>query len=71
MTCTLNSLRNATLEFQRSTCDATGKQFTLLVQEFLEEFRILIVDILDTVLFEAAIFLFLDINRGRCQISDF
>ena len=61
MTSSFNSLSDTTLEFQRSTSDTTRKNLTLFVQEFLQEFRILIIDILDTVLFETAIFLFLNV----------
>ena len=41
------------------------------VQEFLQEFGILVVDKLDTVLFETAIFFLLGINRGRYKIPYF
>ena len=61
MTSSFNSLSDTTLEFQRSTSDTTRKDLTLLVQEFLQEFRILIIDILDTVLFETAIFFLLNV----------
>ena len=47
----LNSLRNTTLELQRSTCNTARKDFALFVQEFLQEFRIFIVNVLDAILF--------------------
>ena len=51
MTGTLNGLSHATLELQRSTGDATGQDSTLLVEELLQEFGILVVDVLDTAAF--------------------
>lgn len=62
MTCTLNSLCNAALELQRSTGDTTGKDFALLIEEFLEEFGVLVVDVFDTAAFETAIFFLLNVN---------
>ena len=47
MACALNSLGNAALELQRCAGDSTGKDFALFVEELLEEFGILIVDVLD------------------------
>lgn len=61
---TLNGLCHATLILQRSTRDATRQNFTLLIEELLEEFRILVVNILDTALFETAILLFLTSTVG-------
>lgn len=54
-----NSLSHATLELQRGACDAAGKDFALLVEELLEKFGILVIDILDTCTFETAVFFFL------------
>ena len=48
MTSSFNSLSDTTLEFQRSTSDTTRKNLTLFVQEFLQEFRIFVIDILLT-----------------------
>ena len=45
----LNSLRNTTLELQRSTCNTARKDLALFVQEFLQEFRIFIVNVLDAI----------------------
>ena len=73
MTSSFNSLSDTTLEFQRSTSDTTRKNLTLFVQEFLQEFRIFVIDILDTVLFETAIFfLFERLTEGGVKylISD-
>ena len=72
MTSSFNSLSDTTLEFQRSTSDTTRKNLTLFVQEFLQEFRIFVIDILDTVLFETAIFFFLTSTEGGVKylISD-
>ena len=52
----LNSLSYAALELERSASDAARKDFTLLVEELFEEFRILVVDILDTASLETAVF---------------
>ncbi len=46
MTGTLNGLGHAALELQRSTGDAAGQDFALLVEELLQEFGILVVDAL-------------------------
>ena len=62
VTGTLYSLSYATLEFQRSTGDAAGKQFTLLVEELLEEFGVFVIDVFDTAAFETAVFFLLDIH---------
>ena len=56
---TLNGLCYAALEFERSAGDAAGEDFALLVEEFLEEFRILVVDIFDAAAFETAVFFLL------------
>ena len=60
---TLNGLSHATLELERSSGDTTGKELALLVEELLEEFGILVIDILDTASLETAIFLFLNVYR--------
>ena len=46
MTSSFNSLSDTTLEFQRSTSDTTRKNLTLFVQEFLQEFRIFVIDLM-------------------------
>lgn len=71
MACTLYSLSHTALEFQRSACDATGKDLALLIQELLEEFGILVVDILDTASLEATIFFLFNIYRQGGQVADF
>ena len=72
MTSSFNSLSDTTLEFQRSTSDTTRKNLTLFVQEFLQEFRIFVIDILDAILFKTAIFFFLTSTEGGVKylISD-
>ena len=62
VTGTLNGLSHATLEFQRSSGDAAGKNFALLVEEFLEEFRIFIINVFDSAAFETAVFFLFDIH---------
>lgn len=70
MTSTLYCLCHTTLEFERSTGDTAGKYLALLVEELLEEFSVLVIDILDTGFFEAAIFFLFDLDGGRIQVSD-
>ena len=53
---TFNGLSHTALEFERSAGDAAGKDFALLVEELLEEFGVLVVDILDAATFETAVF---------------
>ena len=71
MTCTLNGLSHTALEFQRSAGDATGEDFALLVEEFLEEFGILIVDEVDAETFETAVFFLLYVYRHWSEVADF
>ncbi len=71
MTRTLHGLGHTALEFQRSAGDATGKNLALLVEELLEEFGILVIDILDTASLETAIFLFLNVYRQGSEVADF
>ena len=62
MTSTLYCLCHTTLEFERSTGDTAREYLALLVEELLEEFRILVVDILDATSLKATIFLLLYIH---------
>ena len=55
---TLNSLSHTALELERSTGDATGEDFALLVEEFLEEFGVLVVNEVDAETLETAVFFF-------------
>ena len=71
VTSTLDGLSDTTLELEASACDAARKDLTLLVEEALEEFGILIVDILDTALLEAAVLLLLAIEVQWGQIAYF
>ena len=72
MTSTLYSLSDTTLELQGSTSDTTRKDLTLFVQEFLQEFRIFVIDILDAILFKRQYFFFLTSTEGGVKylISD-
>ena len=56
---TLYGLGYTTLEFQRSTGDTARQDLALFVEELLEEFGILIVNIFDTTAFETAVFFLL------------
>ncbi len=71
MTGTLHCLSYTTLELQRSTCDAAGKDLALLIEELLEELRVLIVDVLDAAALETAVLFLLDVYRQGSQIADF
>lgn len=71
MTGALYGLSHATLKLERSACDATGKELSLLVEELLEEFGVLVVDILDATSLKATIFFLLNVNRQRGEITDF
>ena len=71
MTGSLDSLCYTTLILQRSTCNATGQNLTLLIQEFLQEFGILIVNVLNTAFFETTVLFLLHVYGRRSQISDF
>ncbi len=48
MTGTFHCLSHSSLELEGSSCDATGKYLTLLIEEFLQELRILVIDIFNT-----------------------
>ena len=71
MTGTLHCLSYTTLELQRSARDAAGKDLTLLVEERLEELRILVVDVFDAATLETAVLFLLDVYRQGSQIADF
>ena len=62
MACAFYGLSHAALELERSSGDAAGQKLALLVEKLLEEFGILVVNILDTASFETAIFLFLNVH---------
>ena len=68
---TLNGLSHATLKLQGSASDTAGEAFSLLVEELLQEFRILVVDVLDTALLETAILFLFDIHSGGSELTDF
>jgi hypothetical protein len=71
VTSTLYGLSDTTLELEASARDAARKDLTLLVEETLEEFGILVIDILDTALLEAAILLLLAIYSEGSQVAYF
>lgn len=56
MPCTLDSRRNPALVLQRVASDSAWKDFTLAVDELQQEVRVLVVDMLDAELAEAAVF---------------
>jgi hypothetical protein len=68
---TLHGLGHLALELEGSARDAAGKDLALLVEELLEELRVLVIDILDAGLLEAAVFLLANLYGRRVQITDF
>lgn len=62
MTCTLYSLCHTALEFERSAGDAAGKNLALLIEELLEEFRIFVIDLLDSAAFETTVFFLFNVH---------
>ena len=62
MACAFNGLSYSALEFERSSGDSAGQYFALLVEEFLEEFGVFVIDVLDTATFEAAIFFLFNVD---------
>ena len=68
MACSLDGLRDFLLELQGSTGNTAGKDLALLVEELLQEFSILVVDIFDACFLEAAVFLLLDLDIDGVQV---
>ena len=66
----LDGLGHFALVFRGSAGDAAGQDLTLLVDKLQQEVGIFVVDVLDAVLLEAAIFLSLGIDRDGSQILD-
>ena len=71
MASALHGLSHATLILQRGAGDTTGKDLALLIEELLQELGILVVDILNASLLEAAILFLLLIYRWGGKITDF
>jgi hypothetical protein len=71
VTSTLDGLSYTALELEAGTGDAAWEDLALLVKETLEELRILVVDILDTALLEAAVLLLLAIYRKGGKVAYF
>ena len=61
MTGTLDGGSHLLLVLLRGTGQAAGQQFALLVEEFLEKLRVLVVDVFDAGFLEAAVFFLLDL----------
>ena len=71
MASTLDSLRQFALVLQRGTGDTTGQNLALLVHETQQEIGILVVDVFDAVLLEAAVlFGVRAINSDRLELAD-
>jgi len=71
VTSTLDGLSYTALELEAGTGDTAWEDLALLVKETLEELRILVVDILDASLLEAAVLLLFTIYRQRCEVAYF
>jgi hypothetical protein len=71
VTSTLDGLSYTALELEAGTGDTAWEDLALLVKETLEELRILVVDILDTALLEAAVLLLLAIYRKGSKVAYF
>lgn len=71
VTSTLDGLSYAALELEAGAGDTAREDLTLLVEETLEEVRILVVDILDTALLEAAVLLLLAIYGQGSEVAYF
>ena len=67
---TLDGLGDLALIFAGSAGDAARQDLALLVDELLQEVGIFVVDVLDAVLLEAAVFLSLGIDCYGSQIFD-
>jgi hypothetical protein len=57
VTTTLDSHGEAALVLEARACDATWQDLALVVQELAEEIGVFVIDILDPIALEAAIFL--------------
>ena len=55
MTCFLDSLRHFALELKACTGDTAWQNFTLLVEELLQEIGVLVVDVTDTGFFYSSL----------------
>ena len=55
---TFDGLGHLLLELLGSTGQTAGQYLALLVEKLLQEFRVFVIHVFDTRLFEAAIFLF-------------
>jgi hypothetical protein len=67
VTCTLDGHSEAALILQACACDATWQDLALVVEEFPQEIGVFVVDVLDPVALEAAIFLG---HVGRLDLVD-
>ena len=56
MTGALNGGSHLFLEFLRRSGQTAGQDLALLVEEFLEEFRVFVIDVFDARFLEAAVF---------------
>jgi len=57
VTCTLDGHCEAALILEACACDATWQNLALVVQEFPQEIGVFVVNVLDPVALEAAVFL--------------
>ena len=71
MTGTLDGGSHLLLVLLRGTGQAAGQQFALLVEEFLEKLRVLVVDVFDAGFLETAVFFLFDLYGRRVEVSEF
>nr|DAF45569.1 MAG TPA: hypothetical protein [Siphoviridae sp. ctBLh2] len=70
VTRTLHGLCDLLLELLRGTRQSAGKDLALFVEELLEEFAVLVINVLDAELLEAAVLLLLDVYRYGVEVTD-
>ena len=71
MTGALHGLCHLLLELLRGSRQAAGQNLALLVEELLEKFAVLVIDVFDAELLEAAVLLLLDVYRNGVEVTDF
>ena len=66
----LDGLGDLALVFRRSASNAAGQDLALLVHKLQQEVGVFVIDVLDAVLLEAAVFLSFGIDCNGSQILD-
>ncbi len=70
MTCLFDGLSHFALVLKGSACQSTGQNLALLIAEHQQKTSILIVDVLNAFLLEAAVLLLLGVNADGIQVTD-